>query len=86
MDQQRYEASAGSRTRLVIIEVVLLVTALWVLIWRPLGQNISLIVAIMLALFFIGLFPAMLKGNRVEVAEREHLARRYSNSDNNNER
>jgi hypothetical protein len=86
MDQQKPMGSTGSRTRIVIMEMVLLVASLWILIWRPLGQNLSLVLALVLALLFIGLFPAMLKGDRVELAEREHLARRYSNSDNNRER
>lgn len=77
---------SGGRAWLVVVELVLLVGTLWILIWQPLGQNVSPVVAIMLALVFIGLFPAMLKGGRVAQIERDHLGRRFSERDDNRRR
>lgn len=78
--------AAGGRTGLVVMELVLFVGTLWMLIWHPLGQNFSPIVAIILALLFIGLFPAMLKGGRTAQVERDHIKRRFSDRDDNRER
>ena len=77
------KGKVGGRGRIVVIELILLVLTLWILIWHPLGQVFSLIVSLMLAMFFIGLFPAMLKGDKVEQAERDHLKRRFTHSDDN---
>jgi hypothetical protein len=73
----------GGRGRLVVIEIALLGATLWVLIWHPLGQAASLAVSIMLAMLFIGLFPAMLKGGGVAQSERDQLERRFSDKDDN---
>lgn len=73
----------GSRGRLVLLEVILLVATLWILIWHPLGQVVSLVVSIMLAMVFIGLFPAMLKGGDVAQSERESLHRQFGAEDDN---
>ena len=48
------KSEPGGRGRLVVIELVLLAATLWILIWHPLGQAISLAVSIMLAMVFIG--------------------------------
>jgi len=86
MNQPDPSAKRGGRAALVIAELFLLAATLWILIWSPFGQGASMILATMLALVFIGLFPAMLKGARVEQAEREHIARRYSQGDDNRNR
>jgi phosphate/sulfate permease len=73
----------SGRGRLVLVELVLLAATLWVLIWHPLGQAASLAVSIVLAMVFIGLFPAMLKGGQVAQSERDQLERRFSDKDDN---
>jgi phosphate/sulfate permease len=83
MVNEAQKSKPGGRGRLVVIELVLLAATLWILIWHPLGQAISLAVSIMLAMVFIGLFPAMLKGGGVAQAERDQLERRFSDKDDN---
>ncbi len=77
------QPKSSGRGRLVVIEIVLLVGTLWMLIWSPLGQGLSVAVSLVMAMLFIGLFPAMLKGGHVADAEREHIARRFSQQDDN---
>jgi hypothetical protein len=83
MVNEAQKPASGGRGRLVIIELVLLAATLWILIWHPLGQVVSLAVSIMLAMVFIGLFPAMLKGRQVAQSERDQLERRFSDKDDN---
>ena len=83
MVNEAQKAEPGGRGRVVLIELVLLAATLWILIWHPLGQGLSLGVSIMLAMLFIGLFPAMLKGGRVEQSERDQLERRFADKDDN---
>ena len=83
MISEAQKPAPGGRGRLVVIELVVLAATLWILIWHPLGQVASLAISIMLAMVFIGLFPAMLKGRGVEQAERDQLERRFSDKDNN---
>jgi phosphate/sulfate permease len=83
MVNEAQKTEAGGRGRLVVIELLLLAATLWILIWHPLGQVVSLAVSIMLAMVFIGLFPAMLKGGRVAQSERDQLERRFSDKDDN---
>jgi hypothetical protein len=77
------KSAPGGRGRLVLIELVLLAATLCILIWHPLGQALSLAVSIMLAMVFIGLFPAMLKGGQVAQSERDQLERRFHDEDDN---
>ena len=83
MVMEAQKVATGGRGRIVLIELVLLALTLWILIWHPLGQGISLGVSIMLAMLFIGLFPAMLKGGSVEQSERDQLERRFKDKDDN---
>jgi hypothetical protein len=72
MVNEAQKTEAGGRGRLVVIELLLLAATLWILIWH-----------LMLAMVFIGLFPAMLKGGRVAQSERDQLERRFSDKDDN---